>query len=271
MPSKGIQSRIDLGSLNGTAAIRKIYHLDLPISDIHRVKNSLYQYQQKLAGSDLPSPGNLLTRVVDSQIGQLEVIDEYIEGDDIDTIINSDRYSNVFQQNVWKSMVRMMAANSQPDTTQTKIMLDAKPSNFCVRTNDHQIFYVDEFPPLLRGNDGLVSPYVKEIFVREPELMTFNFGDLRGQLTKLLALARLEYPQKYPELQAVTLRAIEDSVPTEVEAYTREQVRQGFPHNHDPVIVFMINFQKFSQLITSGNNFVKRFTAVILPVSFIFI
>ena len=60
-------------------------------------------------------------------------------------------------------------------------------------------------------------------------IFAFNYGDTRGQITKLLAGARITYPERYPELKDTTLSQVKGRLPLRVNEYIRDQVTKDFP------------------------------------------
>lgn len=106
-------------------------------------------------------------------------------------------------------------------------MIDAKPANFIM--SGETLYYIDLFPPMLRGTDEMITPWIHEVFKRDRRMMSFNFGDTRGQVTKLLAGSRLAYREMFDYLKEWTLQAIEGNLPSQTIDYIQEQVNQGFP------------------------------------------
>ena len=60
-------------------------------------------------------------------------------------------------------------------------------------------------------------------------MMAFNFGDIRGQTTKMLSLAKRENPQYYQEIAIKTLEFLNGKIPQSDWLYICEQVERGFP------------------------------------------
>ncbi len=69
--------------------------------------------------------------------------------------------------------------------------------------------------------------------------MTFNFGDIRGQITKLLSLCHIEYPSLAEHLTGLTLQAIPGKLANLAEEYIQTQVENGLEH--------MVSFYKLRE------------------------
>jgi hypothetical protein len=217
--STGIQSRLVLGEINGVSVIRKTAGSELTPETLSSLVTTIPAYRQSLIDAGLLLPENLSVRICDG----LELIDKYIEGKDIDVMI---QMKDQGVQQSWTEMVlQICKANS--GTNYSKAMIDAKPANF-VMSGD-TLFYVDLFPPMLRDAHGLITPWIPEVFKREHHMMSFNFGDTRGQITKLLAGSRLTYPRMYEYLREWTLDTLNGNIPSQITEYIKEQSEQGFP------------------------------------------
>lgn len=215
----GIQSNIELGEVNQKPAIRKTAGKGLSAEIICQLVNAIPEYRESLAGAGLCLPKNFSVR---SNNG-LEIVDEFVGGKDIDIMI---LMRDLSTSETWKEMVHALCrANSGNNSS--KAMIDAKPANF-VKSGE-TLYYVDLFPPMLRDQRGLITPWVPEVYKRNRQLMSFNFGDTRGQLTKLLAGSRLAYPTMYEFLKDWTLQAIEGNIPYSVSKYIHEQSEFDFP------------------------------------------
>jgi hypothetical protein len=215
----GIQSLIDVGEVDGLPVIRKIAGSKLPVNTLETLAATIPEYRESLTRAGLYLPHNLSVRVC----GGLELIDEYISGHDIDSMIKT---REPHAQNTWKEMIKQICyANS--GTNQSLAMIDTKPANFVAQNG--VLYYVDLFPPMLRDSDGLIVPWVPEVFKRDHRMMSYNFGDTRGQITKLLAGAYRTYPEVYEWLETWTLQIIDGNLPPQTYEYILEQVESNFP------------------------------------------
>lgn len=217
--STGIQSRIALGEIDGTPVIKKTAGSELSKESLHSLASVIPEYRSSLTKAGLIIPRNFSVRVSEG----LELIDEYIEGRDLDLMI---RMADPEAQQVWTAMISQLC-NANEETNLSKAMIDAKPANFI--RSDNILYYIDLFPPMLRGPDGMIAPWIPEVFKRDRRMMSFNFGDTRGQITKLLAGSRLAYREMFDYLKEWTLEAIEGNLPSQTVDYIQEQVNQSFP------------------------------------------
>jgi len=219
LESTGIQSRVVLGEIDGLPVIKKIAGSELSAEALTTLASTVPSYRKSLIEAGLYLPNNLSVRVDNG----LELIDEYVGGRDIDVMI---RMKDPNAQQAWVEMVKQLcAANS--GNNQSMAMIDAKPANFIM--SGDTLFYVDLFPPMLRDSQGLITPWIPEVYRRDQRMMSFNFGDTRGQITKLLAGSQLEYKEMYEYLKTWTLEAIDGNLSTQIIEYVREQTEKGFP------------------------------------------
>lgn len=217
--STGIHSRISLGEIDGTAVIKKVAGSELSQESLQSLAFVIPEYRDSLIRAGLKIPKNFSTRVDNG----LELIDEYVKGKDLDAMI---RMMDPEIQEAWIKMVGQLC-NANKEVDLSKPMIDAKPANFIMSGGG--LYYVDLFPPMLRDSNGMITPWIPEIFKRDRRVMSFNFGDPRGQITKLLAGSRLEYRKMYEYLQDWTLQTIEGNLPSQSVDYIQEQVEKGFP------------------------------------------
>ncbi|HUW24835.1 MAG TPA: hypothetical protein VMW04_04445 [Patescibacteria group bacterium] len=231
LSSSGIQSKVDLGEHQGKLAIRKRCGFGLSLDELQTLLDAQLVYRQGLSKAGLIIPENLSSRVTGGEPYFLENIDCWIEGDNLDEIIKSPTSSPEKRAWAWNTIIEtIIDIQDYAGSPCSRVLIDAKPANFIFSVKDNQAYYVDFFPPLLRGEDGLVSPYFEVVFKRSRELMTFNYGDTRGQITKLLALAKLEYSDYYNYLLGLTMEGIKGRIPSTLENYIISQARESFPH-----------------------------------------
>ena len=217
--STGIRSRVALGEVDGLPVIRKVAGSELSIEALTTLASTVPGYRKSLIKAGLHLPSNLSIRVCDG----LELIDEYVEGKDIEVMI---RMQDPDTQQTWIGMIKQLC-DANDGTNQSTAMIDAKPANFIM--SGDILFYVDLFPPMLRDSRGLIIPWIPEVFKYDRHVMSFKFGDTRGQITKLLAGSRLAYKEMYEYLKTWTLQVIDDNLPPQTIEYIREQTEEGFP------------------------------------------
>jgi len=223
LASTGIQSYIEVGEVDGVPAIRKVSGRELSTDTISTLLPIFPEYRKSLIHAGLCLPASLSVHACN---GGIELVDEYVEGRDIDVMI---RIKDPRTQQAWMEMIKQLC-RANDGAHQSQAMIDAKPANFII-SND-VLFYVDFFPPMLMDTDGMITPWVPEIYKRDHRMMSFNFGDTRGQITKLLAGSQLEYPDMYQHLETWTLQAIEGKLSDPTLQYIHEQVRLNFPDMH---------------------------------------
>lgn len=204
MSSQGIQSDIFIGEFRGQKAIKKISGRDLTALELTTVFSATLQYRRNLENNRICIPENLSLRIED---GHLETIDSFVKGRVIDGNNKND----------WKAMVETIVT--------PRVYLDAKWQNFLRRD---RVNYVDTFPPML-DDRGLISPWIPKVFKRDRQMMSFNFGDVRGRLTKLLSLVNLEKPQMFTELSKTTLDTAKGLIDRSHYDYVAEQTAKCFP------------------------------------------
>ncbi len=219
LTTTGIQSLVGLGELDGQPVIKKLSGGELSNETLVALASSVSEYRQTLIHAGLRLPANLSIRVDRG----LELIDVFVKGRDIDVMI---RMKDPEAQRTWTEMI-IQLCEANDGTNRSRAMIDAKPANFIKSNGD--LYYIDLFPPMLRGDDGLITPWIPEVFKRDQRLMTFNFGDTRGQITKLLAGSRIAYADMYEYLETWTLQAIKGRLPDSTLRYILEQIRDNFP------------------------------------------
>lgn len=219
LESAGVQSQVALGEVDGLSVIKKTAGSELTVETLTILASAVPDYRKSLIEAGLHLPDNLSIRVANG----LELIDGYLGGRNIDVMI---RMKDSDAEQTWIEMVKQICAASDV-TNQSRAMIDVNPGNF-VMSGD-TLFYVDLFPPMLRDSQGLITPWVPEVYKRDHHVMSFNFGDTRGQITKLLAGSRLKYKEMFEYLKAWTLQTIDGNLPSQTTEYIREQTEKGFP------------------------------------------
>jgi len=215
--SVGIQSQLELGSVGLIPAIKKLLGKGLPQETRQQLADAVPQFAQGLEEAGLAVPKHLSTILTPDAV---EIVDEFIEGDDVHKMIEGGTGIKA-----WASIVRALCDLNTGDN-RSAVMVDAKPANWIV--NGHT-WFIDFFPPSLRGKDGQITPWVPEVYKRSRNLFNFNYGDTRGQVTKLLAGARLTYPERYEELKEIALGIAGVCLPRVIATYIKDQVTQVFP------------------------------------------
>jgi hypothetical protein len=217
LETTGIQSEIQIGQIDGIDVIKKVAGGQLTLEQQETLRLAMEAYRQQLRYEGIAVPSNLSTRINGQGI---EVIDELVDGYDVDVAI---RMGEPLDD--WREIVQTLCQlNSGGD--KSRLMIDAKPANWIV---NGQLNFIDLYPPTLRGEDGMLTPWVPELYKRSHRLFTFNYGDTRGQITKLLAGAKLTYPTRYDELKEVALNVVSGSLSGSPAEYIHEQVQGDFP------------------------------------------
>lgn len=219
LETTGIQSFVVWGEVDGVSVIKKNSGAELSKETIDSFAGAIPEYRAKLIEAGVVIPENFSVR---NHMG-LELIDKKVDGVDIDVMI---KMKDPKVQECWTEMVELICKLND-GTNLSRVMIDGKPSNF-IKSGD-KLYYVDFFPPMLRDKQGLATPWADEVYHRDRRMMTFNFGDTRGQITKLLAGSRITYPEVYEYLKTWTLEIIKDKLPEETFRYINEQVENNFP------------------------------------------
>jgi hypothetical protein len=220
--SVGIQSHIEIGTYIGKPAIKKTAGGSLPRETNEMLLSAIPTYAKSMreAGFSLPTNYELYM----STYG-LVMIDEFVGPTNIDQMI---RTGHPMLQPSWRRVVEHICDISD-SRHKSAVFVDAKPANFVLDEDSGTVYYVDFFPPMLRDENGRITPWVDEIYKRHPELMRFNFGDTRGQLTKLLAGVRISHPDMYPMLARLTRQTIDGKLDGETHRYVVDQMDSVFP------------------------------------------
>jgi hypothetical protein len=211
---KGIQSIVDVGEIGGIPAIRKVSGEGLLPWQLEELRSAINIYRDQLIDVGLSIPRNFYSRIN----GGLEVVDEYINGVDIDTAIRMGR-GEVGIRKIVRTLCGLQGK---------ELFLDAKPANWIDTGED--LYFIDLFPPPLKGEDGHIVPWYQSLYKRQRELFTFNYGDIRGQTTKMLAQARFSYPNQLRQMERVVLEGLRFQDCFE---YVEDQIKNDYPDmNH---------------------------------------
>jgi hypothetical protein len=205
LPTQGIQSDIFVGVVKGVKAVKKLSGEGLTPDQLERVASAIPEYRQDLINHGVKIPDNISVRVTGQKV---ETVDRFIEGQQVD---GTDLKS-------WRRMTEVITTEGT--------FIDGKPPNFI--QNGREMYYVDTFPPMIKEN-GLIAPWVQSLFKRDRQMMSYNFGDVRGRLTKLLSLVGIEMPQRYPQLAKTTLDVAKGTLKPDQYEYVESQYRQGLP------------------------------------------
>lgn len=216
--SIGIQSEIDMGEANGVKIVHKLSGMGLPKETVHDLYLTTITFRKHLEENGLVLAKNFLLR----ETSAIETFDEYIDGEDLDVQIKKG-------QNLegWSQMITTLF-HLNSGKNESKLMIDAKPANWIYKNNT--LYYVDLYPPTLRDEEGMITPWVFSIYKRSRRLFTFNYGDTRGQITKMLALAKLSYPTRFEEIKNITLDLVKQSnLSQNAIEYIVAQTQNSFP------------------------------------------
>lgn len=204
----GIQSDIEIGLFDGVKSIRKQSGRELRPEDRQRIFEAIPEYRRKLEEAGLNIPHNFSLKRVN---GHIETIDAFVEG-----------------KSVGESPTGLQAMIDQVlKADEHRVFIDAKTPNFiCYGSN---ATYIDTFPPMLRDKDGLIDPWVDVLYKRDRNLMSFNFGDIKGQATKMLALALRETPQDYDQIAGEIVEYLDGRIDRKDFLYIRDQAERHCP------------------------------------------
>lgn len=218
--STGIQSRVVFGELDGQTVIKKTAGDNLSLLDQYRLLEVYLPYREQLVNAGFSLPQNHSICLKDG----IESIDEFIEGADVDALVKTE--SDKLEA-AWIQMTELIC-KANNGSNRSKAMIDAKPANFIVDPQG-TMYYIDFFPPMIHDQNGLIEPFIPEVYKRDIGLMSFNFGDTRGQITKLLALINMQYPSQAVRLTELTLDRVQTLLPQETANYILQQSTQGLP------------------------------------------
>lgn len=217
LASVGIQSQIERGELGGVEAIRKVAGGELGLDRLNTLADAMDVYRGQLREVGVNVPDNFILNVTDDGI---ETVDEFIEGQDVDIALRSG--DGVRE---WTGIIETLC-DLQTRGNEAVVMIDAKPANWI---QNGRLYFIDLYPPPLRDESGMIAPWVPELYKRSRRLFTFNYGDTRGQITKLLAGAKGVYPDRYEALRETTLEIVNRRLNGDKRDYIIEQVEQEFP------------------------------------------
>lgn len=214
LETRGIQSRIILGKYAGERAIQKVSGQGLTTNELKSLIKAEPAYRQQLTSHGVLIPENYSLELKNDHI---EIVDQYIEGE---TVFELAREENCY----WGLMVQSIVKSSG-------VYLDAKSPNF-IAGNDG-VVYVDTFPPMRKDFFGNINPYVKKVYQRDQGFMQFNFGDIKGQMTKLLSLAKRELPRSYEWIKETTMDILSRTISLTKLNYIKEQELLNFKDLND--------------------------------------
>jgi len=220
--SVGLQSTVEIGDYLGDPAVRKLCGQDLSLQDLASLTWAIPDYKDQLQLYNINLPNSFELSYTERGI---EMIDQLVPGKDVDVLIRSRSAELPF---IWRDMVRTLCSLNT-GASKSAVAIDGKPANFIRHTETNELFYIDLFPPMLRDVEGLIIPWIQSLYKRDRQMMSFNFGDTRGQFVKLLSGSKIAYPELYKELSEWTLREMDGRVPTTVMDYVVDQEREQFP------------------------------------------
>lgn len=220
--SVGLQSTVEMGDYLGVRAVRKLCGADINLEDLGLLTWAIPEYKDQLQLHNINLPASF--ELSHSEKG-IKMIDELVPGKDVDVLIRTRSAELPF---IWRDMVRTLCELNMGDF-RSSVAIDGKPANFIRHEDTNELFYIDLFPPMLRDLEGLIVPWVQTLYKRDRQMMSFNFGDTRGQFVKLLSGSKIAYPQLYGELLEWTLREMDGRLPTSIMDYVTNQESNQFP------------------------------------------
>jgi hypothetical protein len=232
--SKGSQATIQLESSGDEIEfISKNIISPVPATELQTFVDATLEYHSQFTSLSLGfavpamAAAQLIPADATNSIPYINTREQFICGHDIDDILRSTQLEAALKLQLWAGYISALLSLYTGENRAT-IAVDAKPANFMFAAG--QFYYIDFFPPLLRDEAGLITPFHTEIFKRDIYLMSFNFGDMRGILTKVLALTRIDYPDLSEVLIQQALSVLENrlSVADQLFVYVNEQVQTGF-------------------------------------------
>ncbi len=217
----GTRSRIEMGEMNGQAAIRKTFLIPESVES-DELARAIALYRKSLINARLNIPKNYYVQTTASR---MEIVDQFIAGTNVNKMIQ-DNHPNTAP--VWEKMIHQLCGANAGD--HSLALIDVKPDNFLI-DEEGVLYYVDLIPPMIFDSEGLISPWMPTIYKYDRQTATFLFGDTGGQVTRLLSLCELSYSQAvYDRLKEQALAiVVAGNLPPAIIEYIITQILDGFP------------------------------------------
>lgn len=214
--TKGKQANIRVEEVRHVPVIRKRIEIADRASEYYQ---ALLHYREDLQAHDIRVPRLEGVELDDTGITTTE---EFIPSKDVAQNIEG-------RVNGWEQELHMVVDTvcRLSNGTQSSVFIDAKPDNWIVHKG--RLHFIDLFPPPLKGKDGHVKPYTEEIYGRPKGFFTFTYGDIRGQITKLLAVLKLTDEDAYRKVATSILDRVTENVTGKSADYIKDQDSQGYP------------------------------------------
>lgn len=209
----GIQSRVEVGRIEDSKIIRKTSGWEYDEPTKLALFLAMDDYRRQLVSLGISVPLNYEMTLTKHGI---ETVDEFVTGNDVDHELKEGRGLDS-----WRQIVSVLC-----ELSESGLMIDAKPANWI---KNGELYFIDLYPPPLRDENGNISPFIPELYKRDIKHFNFTYGDIRGQITKLLAGARFTYPELLPELEQITRDVISNSLTSDKADYITGQINAGYP------------------------------------------
>jgi hypothetical protein len=225
----GIQSTIEIGEYETYPAIKKTPKWTLSEEEAIAMLSQLDEYRYVLNEAGIITPQNYTSGIISMPVGHtIQVIDEYISPLNLEDILKDPNTDEQNLAQLWSMMLDTAIAGSSQNR---RVFLDMKPDNYVFDPRTNQLNYIDLIPPMLPDHEGQISNYFETIYgQRIKSHMTFNFGTINGQVTKLLALIRIQKPHLLGFLSQTTLNHLKGKIRCEDYEYINNQVESDFAH-----------------------------------------
>ncbi len=231
--SQGSQAKVEVGIWKGKNVIRKTIDHSFDYEEVSILHKCIIDYIYAIKSAGIWSPDNFVTDIIETESGKYTIytVDQNVQGLDLSQILGNYQLPVSEKLKMYGHLLNLILhLDCYQGTSMLKTMIDFKPDNFIYSKADNNICYIDYFPPLLRDETGFVYPYIQKIFRRDRRLMTYNFGDIRGSITKLLALIKINMPSISPSVNAFTLDFLRENGTSLVYNYVSEQIGNDFEH-----------------------------------------
>lgn len=241
-PSKGHHSIVDLGYFDGSPAIRKRIGHAIDYFDLQLWTKRMNEYREKVKKFGFKTPINFSTELIHSKTTSfIEVIDEYLGNNTLNKLSTNSLLI------AWNQLIKQMILNfnSIDHEYSVGVMLDLKPDNVIF---DGELYCIDFFPPILSDLNGNIFFFDETIFKNNHPMLQFVFGDIRGQITRMLFRIRSEYDcNVYNQLTLLTKQLIFGKISAVAENYIVSQIDDDLSHMN---VLYFGNFEKAQNLLS---------------------
>ncbi len=224
--SGGHHSVVSLGSVDECMAIRKKIGYEISYSELKKWLSRSITYRKRVEDLGFGTPRNFYTELVNNKdCSYLEIIDEYLGKNTFGDLSTG----NLFI--AWTDLIGKLILNfnSVEHPVRVGVMLDLKPENLIFHNNT--LYCIDFFPPILSNELGEIDFFDEKIFKNKRHILEFVFGDIRGQITRMLFRIKDDYDYTtHCQLKKITKALIKDRLSIIAEEYIEEQIDSDLPH-----------------------------------------